>query len=319
MSDLQTRNKGRRARIEPENRDYRPRRQQFEEPEPGPVGQRLTAVALSVVIIVFLVAYALSVVTSRSVAGRILARAIPGVTEVDQLVALNAASLQTQAQTSRSPQQQLTLTGFPIRVNLSAQEVRSLSPQGLEQVLEQRGADAIYNQGAAAFTAPGESSTNETGPLLSATWTIHEAFRLLNGRQHVRFTKVAEISGALALLLALLFCLQVGSYGRIVGVGVCLLGSAVVIGAISLLVWFVIQLYSSGTGAPLVAAGWGIFSDVTWVMVLIDGIAAATGAALLIIGLVCAALARGPAPRLSPEATRFAPHLERRRRRTLDD
>ena len=300
-------------RYDPEFSDYRGRRQLLDDQEPGPVGQRLTAVALALVVLIFLGAYGLYTVTGRAAADRIYARAIPSMTELDRLVALHGAELQTQAQ-SAAPNTALTLAGLPIHVSVTADEVRTHTLDGVAQLLEQRAAAAIYDEGAGAFAAPGGVATNATGPLFSATWTVNKAFSLLNARQHKRLSTAALVTGVLALALALAFCLQVGSYGRIVGVGVAALVGALVAGVLTFCLWFVVQVYSSGASAPLAVAAWGMIADVSWIMLLIDGVAAITAAALLALGLIFAALARGPAPRTASEqAARFAPQIGRER------
>ena len=300
-------------RYDPDFSEYRGRRQRVDDPEPGPVGQRLTAVALALAVFFFLGAYGLYTVTGRTVAERIYARAVPNITELDRLVALHGAELQTQAQ-SAAPGTELSLPGLPIHAPGTAEEVRTHTLDGVTALLEQRAASVIYDQGAAAFAAPGGVATNETGPLLSATWTVHKAFSLLNERQHQRFSTATLAAGALALVLALAFCLQVGSYGRLVGVGVAALVGAIAAGLLSFCLWFVVQLSSSGASAPLAVAAWGMIADASWIVLLIDGVAALTAAALLVLGLIFATLARGSGRQpSSEEPRRFAPQIGRGR------
>lgn len=301
------------GRPERELPEYRARREVYEEPEPGPIGQRLTVVALAFIVLAFVTVYGLTTVTSRATAQRILMRAVPPVTELDRLLSLHAAELRQQAQAT--PEKPLTLMSFPIPITLGAAEVTSSSPEQLQTLIEQRAAVQLYDHGAAAFAVPGGRSASETGPLFSAPWTVHKAFGLLNARQHARFSKLATILGATGILLALGFCLQVGSYGRIVGIGAAVLVGALVAAIFTFFAWLIVQFYASGATSPLAAAGWGMIADTSWTMVLTDAVVALTGLALLAVGLIFAALGRRPAtaPRAAPEPARFAPRVGRRR------
>ncbi|MGI8552774.1 MAG: hypothetical protein ACR2PL_18595 [Dehalococcoidia bacterium] len=301
------------GRYDPDPPDIRGRRELLDEPHPGPVGQRLTIAALALVIFALLPAYGLFTVTGRPTAERILARAVPAFTEIDRLIAIHGGELQTQAQAT--PAGNLSLPGFPIRVVLTAQDVRSRTPEAIQVLLEQRAARVLYDAGPSAFTAPGGSRNSETGPLFSATWTFHKAFSLLNARQHAHFRLYVLLLGILAALLVVGFCLQVGRYGRIVGLGTALLAGSLGAGFVTLFFWFVVQFYSSGAGSPLTATAWGMIADISWTMVLTDAVAALTGTGLLAVGLSFAALARAPAPRPARTPARFAPQIAHRRRR----
>ena len=272
------------GRHRPEAIEYRSRRNETRERQPANGGRRLIAVAMTLVAFAFCGVFGLATVTGPAAAERILARSVPALTQVDVLVALHDADMRKQAQSS--PAQPLVLPDFPIRVGLSPRVVLQRSPASLQTLIDQRAAQAMYQQGAGAFVAPGARSSNRTGSLLSPAWVIHEAFNVFNPQQHVR---LMMLSGALALLaavLALLYGRAIEGPGWLVGVGAAAMIGAIAAGIVSGLAWFVIEFYTSGADSSLAVVAWRMFADAAWTMVLIDVVAVATAGGLLAAGLL---------------------------------
>lgn len=275
------------------------------------VAQRLTAAAAGVLFLFFLVAFGLFTVTQAGTAQRIIARALPPITEVDQLLAIHLADLQAAAKASGgSP---VRLQGYPVDARLTPAEITKDSAQTLQLLLDARAARAVYDRGAAAFAIAGGRGASETGPVFSGQWTAHEALSLLNARSHARFGKLALALAALTFVFVALFCLQVASYGRLVGIGVAGLFGALLAGVATFFVWLVVQFYYSGAASPLASAAWGMIADMAWTMVLIDVVALLCSLALVGSGLAFAALDHW-APRARRSSLPFDRRVSRPRR-----
>jgi len=93
----------------------------------------------------------------------------------------------------------------------------------------------------------------------------------------------------LAVLMTLFF-LQVGSYGRLVGIGLTGLIAATVAGFPTLVGWIVVQLNYGGASSPIGSAAWGMISDIAWTMSLVDLVAFVCSTLLVAIGLLFAQL-----------------------------
>jgi len=241
--------------------------------------QRLTALAIALVFTGFVGSLGLFTATRADIAQRIIARALPTITELDGLLALHAAELQARAKAD--PGRPVVFPEFPINVGLPAALVAQAGPQRLAQLLTSRAATAVYERGAAAFAFPEERPTSQTGPLLSSAWAMHQSLGLLNARSHARFARTTLLLGLLVLGLVGAFCLQVGGYGRLVGLGVSGIAAALLAGLVTLAAWLFVQLNYGSANSPLGAAAWGMIADSIWTLVLVD----------LVVGASCAALA----------------------------
>jgi hypothetical protein len=281
--------------------------------------QRLSALLLGLALIALLPILGLFVATTAGSAQRIIARAVPAFTELDGLVSLHGADMQSRAQAdSRSP---VVMPEFPISVSLPASQVANASPQRLETLLAERSGAAIYQRGFAAFALSDTRPTNRTGPLLSPQWAMHEALGLLNVRTHGLITKAIDVVGLVTLALLLIFFVQVRSYGRLVGLGVISLLAAILAGLLTLLVWLFMQLNYGGATSALGSAAWGMVADVAWTMLLVDLVAAICAIAVVAVGYVFARIdsdaltdVRVPQQTQAPPATDIA----RPRSRALD-
>ena len=180
---------------------------------------------------------------------RIIARAVPAMTEEDTLLVLHGADLQAQAKADLS--KPVFLPGFPVNVSIPARAVAGSTPQQIEVLLSDRAAGAIYRDGLRAFTATGNEAVSVTGPVLSSTWTMHQALTLMNARTHARFGQIALVLGLLLVVLIALFCLRVGVYARIAGVGMAGVGASLVAGVITLFLWLMTQLNYNSARSPL--------------------------------------------------------------------
>jgi hypothetical protein len=281
--------------------------------------QGLTVLGIAVALSAFLVSLGLFTATRPATAVRIIARAVPAMTEEDALLVIHGADLQAEAKADLT--KAVSLPGFPVTVSLPARTVATSSPQQLELLLANRAAVVIYHDGLRAFSLSGTPGAVVTGPLLSPTWTMHQGLTFLSARSHSRYGQIALILGLLLLALIVVFCLQAGAYARLLGVGMAGVGAALAAGLLTLFVWLITQLNYSSSGSPLGTAAWGIMADMTWTMVLVDLIALVCAIVLLAAGYVLARLDRAPSPASSPvtpPTTSYEPPLDRLRRNSLN-
>jgi len=255
-------------------------------------------VAVAISFSAFLVILGLGTVTGPAVAQRVIARGLPTLLQTDELLSLHRTELRGSAQSSGG--QLVTLPGFPVDARWTQSEVTKDSPQTLVAVLDARAAAAVYQRGPAAFAAAGGHGVDVTGPLLSGPWVLHQIFLLLSARSHAHLAKLSLLGAALVLLFLTLLCLQVDSYGRLVGVGISGLCGALLAGLATIFLWLVVQLYAGGASSPVSLTAWGMAADGLWIMVLLDAVAVVACAAMAAAGLAFAALERKASRRHSP-------------------
>lgn len=289
----------------------RRRRAEYDQSASAPLRQLLCGALLAVALFAFWESFALSVATQRNLAVRILARAVPALTEVDLLLALHGQETQQKAQSS--PNGVVGLQNFPVQVSLPATEVRGQTPGAIRALFVQTAAEDIYERGTRAFFRPDAAGTNATGTLFSTRWIVHEAFNLLNTRQHQRAIVFSLGLALLAAALAIIFALQIDAPGRLVGLAAIMLGSAIAAGILTAVVWTVVRSYASGANNSLMVAGWTMIADAIRTMALVNGVSVLTSIGLLIVGKSLVILARtSEPPKSSAELVGPQPRIERR-------
>jgi hypothetical protein len=272
--------------------------------QPSAVRRRLTAVAFLAGFALYLLALGLSVVSGASAAERIVSRAVPALTDQDGLVALHLSDLRAKAAASGG--KPVPLPWFPVSLNLSPSLITGASAQSIELNIDRVAAQAIYQDGEAAFSSA-NGRRNVTGPLLSPTWTLRQALGLLNAKAHARFALAAWALGVVTAALALLLCLQLDAGNRLAGVGAAGSAGALLAGIAALLAWLLVQFNAAGTPSPLGDAAWGMLGDASWTIFAIAAVALLCGIALLLAGLAFGRLSesrrwsRPPAPHRTEE------------------
>jgi hypothetical protein len=267
---------------------HRPRAEMRRSRRRGAARQRFTASAAGIVFVGFLIALGLFIVSGPKPAQRIIARAIPTMTEEDSLLGLHAPELTAEAKAAGG--KAIALPWFPVTLSLPASVVTSGSVQQVELSLAAHAAATIYEHGMESFAAPGGRDTVTTGPFLSPTWTLHQVTGLLSARTHARLRTVTLLLGLALILLAALFFLQVDGYGRLIGLGTIGVVASLLAGFGTVAVWLLIQFNYNSTASPLGTAAWGMLGDASWTMVLIDLVTLFCSLTLLVIGLLFARL-----------------------------
>jgi len=252
--------------------------------------QTWPAAALAAALLALLAALSLLQLTAAGPAHRALRRSVASLTEIDSLLATHGPALREQAEAS--PDEPLSLPDYPLEVSLSPEEVRQ-PPAEVRDLLLDRSAELVYEEGAGAFREEGQSGGTSR---LSAEGAVRTGLGFLTASSHdalrVTTLALAVLCGALSGALVLL----VRGYR-----GLTALGATVA--AASLLFLLLVAVVRLGLGLAGVAADDYITTqllhltkDAAW-LPLRDGIAlSGLGLTLLGLGLAGSRLSRAASP-----------------------
>lgn len=247
---------------------------------------RLTGLLLVLALLVLLAAYTLGQVTSRDAAERIIGRAIPGITDFDHAFASHYDELQTAAAASPTGVGGLSLPSYPVKVQLSPNEVINKAPAEVRLALLKHTADAVYDRGINAFSPDGRPVKLGSAGVFSGPWAFKQALGVLNPHVHRQLTDIAKGALAMALVLALLVAVLGREYNRIVIYGMALLFASVPGLLAGVLVWLGVQIIFGTSSDPLIGGTSDITRDVAWFVVLSYLVFVGLSAALTILGLL---------------------------------
>ncbi|MGI8925032.1 MAG: hypothetical protein ACR2HN_00115 [Tepidiformaceae bacterium] len=163
----------------------------------GGGGARLLVIALSVASFLLVAAVSASQVTRPREAANLIEAGIAATTEPELFLAEHESELRTLAQSSDSPS--VTLPGYPLEVFLSRDEALNLTIGELSDLIIQRAAAVVYEDGVEAFDRTGEQSVGT----FSSQGLLRALLERLSQRTHDR---AAVASFVLALVVALAAC-----------------------------------------------------------------------------------------------------------------
>jgi hypothetical protein len=171
------------------------------------------AISLTMALLALLSALSLLQLTAPGPAHRALRRAVASLTEIDSLLAAQGPALRQQA--SASPNEPLSLPDYPLNVRLSPQEAQQ-PPTEVRDLLLDRSAERIYQEGTAAFRQGDQSGHSSR---LSVLGAVRTGLEFLTAGHHdaLRWTTIALGILCGALSGALLF--RTPGYGRLVALG----------------------------------------------------------------------------------------------------
>jgi len=252
--------------------------------------QTWTAAALAAALLALLAALSLLQLTAAGPAHRALRRSVASLTEIDSLLATHGPALREQA--DASPDEPLSLPDYPLEVSLSPEEVRR-APAEVRDLLLDRSAELVYEEGASAFREEGQSGGTSR---LSVEGAVRTGLGFLTASRHdaLRLTTLtlAVLCGALSGALVLL----VRGYR-----GLTALGSTVAVASLLFLLLAVVARVALGlagvaTDDYITTQLLDLTEDAAW-LPLRDGIAlSGLGMALLALGLVGSRLSRAASP-----------------------
>jgi len=184
--------------MERHRRELRPPSEAYTEARSSTGGSRLL-LTVAVAILTFLLIAAVSArqVANPADARRVIAAGMETTTEVDVHLAANIEAIRALAEASR--EDTIPLPRYPVAVYLTREEATALPAARLREVILERSAAAVYEEGLVAFDQTGKQSTG----LLSTQGMIAFVLGRIDRGDHGRAELVAIV---LTVLLAAAAC-----------------------------------------------------------------------------------------------------------------
>jgi hypothetical protein len=254
--------------------------------------QVATALALATALLALLVALNLLQLTAPGPAHRALRRAVASLTEIDSLLAAHDAALRQQAEAS--PDEPLSLPDYPLDVPLSPEEAQRPTVEVRDLLLE-RSAERVYQEGPAAFREEGQSADASR---LSAQQAVRTGLGFLTAGNHdalrwatlVLATVCGVLSGALILVTR--------GYGRLSALGGAVAAGSLLFLLLTMVVRLVLGLAGWGTDDYITVQLLDLSKEAAWLPIR-NGLAfSGLGLALVALGVVGARLSGSAAPGL---------------------
>lgn len=244
---------------------------------------------LAMALLALLFAVNLFQLTAPGPAHRAIRRAVASLTEIDSLLAVQGPSLRQEAEASSG--EELSLPGYPLDVPLSPQEALQ-PPETLRDLVLDRSAEQVYEEGSAAFREEGESAGSSR---LSVQGAVRTGLGFLTAGNHdsLRWTTavLAVVSGVAAAALILL----TRGYGRLIALGGAVAAAALLFLLLTAAVRLALGIAAGISGDYITVQLLDLAKGAAW-MPLRNGIAfSGLGLALLALGLLGSSMAR---PRL---------------------
>lgn len=226
--------------------------------------------------------------TAPGTAHKALRRTAASLTEIDALIAAREEMVTTSGDNAGSAAS--VLVGFPIDVPLSAQEAQNLSSAELRDVILDRSADRLYNEGFAAFHEGAQGSTDVE--ILSPPGAVRYTAGLLTKDNHDMARILVAIIAGLAVVLALILVALSRGYGRLTSIGAAVLAASLPPLLLAVAVRFVLRLASEQEGDYLTAQLYALGRDVAWLPIRNAIAFVCLGAIFLMMGLAFSILSR---------------------------
>ncbi len=186
------------TRLERPRRELRPPSEAYSEARSSTGGSRLLLTAAVAVLALLLIgAVSAQQVASPAEAKHVIAAGIETTTEVDVYLAANLDAIRSLAEASR--EEAIPLPGYPVAVYLTRDEAISLPAARLREVILERSAAAVYEEGLAAFDQTGKQSAG----LLSTQGMLDFVLGRIDHGAHDRAELAAIV---LTVLLAAAAC-----------------------------------------------------------------------------------------------------------------
>ncbi len=198
--------------------------------------------------------------TSKGTAHKALRRTVASLTEIDALITDRSDLVTTSPDISTSAA--TFLAGYPIDIPLSAQEAQDLSTPELRNVVLDRSADRLYDEGFSAFRADGQGTADVQ--ILSPPGAVRYTAGLLTKDNHEIMQIVMIALACLAALLALVVVLLSRGYGRLTSIGVATLAASLPLLLLFAAVRFILRLASDQESDYLTAQLYALGRDVAW-------------------------------------------------------
>jgi hypothetical protein len=242
-------------------------------------GKWAVAFLLFLAMSVMFVSLMLLQITAEGASKRTLRRSVAALTEIDPLLDRNYDGMQQQAQAAKAGDT-IEMPNFPIAVVFTPDEVRGASKEQVRDMLLNRSADVLYDDGASAFR-DAAGPRGSVGRFSIGGVTDH-GLGFLRGRNHdiLAFVTIvmAVICGGLAIALAML-C---RGFGRIGSIGAVVIAAAIPLATFGIGARFYMRIVSDGDASYIEREFLEIGQGLAWIPIR-DGLA------FLVLGVVFAA------------------------------
>lgn len=224
-------------------------------------------------------------VTAEGPAKQTLRRATAALTEIDPLIDRNFDDLQQRA-AAIGPGETVQLKDYPIAIALTREQALGLSKEQLRDLLLDRSADALYQDG----TSPLRDSTGGRGHV--GRFTIggitDRGLGALRSRYHDIFGVLLFVLAALSAVLGVTLAFLCRGFGRLASVGAVVMLASVPLLAAGIGGRFYMRIAAENETEYIESEFLSIGKALAWIPIR-DGLAIFTlGAVFLIVGLVCA-------------------------------
>ena len=231
--------------------------------------------ALDIALLLFALAFAN--ITAQGPATRALGQSVAILTEVDAFLDEHYQPLQLEAQQTKDTT--LTLRDFPLAVTFSPREITNTDRQQFRQLLLQRAAALLHDDGMAAFRADRSSEIDS----LSPQGAVRAGLDLLRPRPHRIFTSLTIAFAVIAAILAATLALSTRGAGRLAALGVSLFFSSAGFLILAVAARYVMRVAADGTDDYLSGEFLQLGQELTWAPIR-DGIIFSVGSAVLLVG-----------------------------------
>ena len=264
------------------------------------IGKWSAAFGLFVALLALLASLQLFQLTAEGASKRTLRRSVAALTEIDALIDRNYDELQRSAQDAPAGDT-VALSGFPITIPLAPAEVNDTSKDQIRDLLLDRSADQVYENGADALHDTA-ATRGSIGRFSIAGITRH-GLGFLRNRNHNILAVTTFILAALSAALALALAASCRGFGRFTSIGIVVIAAATPVvvggGAARLLM----RSAADGDAEYIEREFLEIGQGLAWIPIRDGAAFAIFGLALVIVGYACAVWAdRRQAPSTSAAA-----------------
>ena len=260
--------------------------------------QAAMALALATALLALLVALNLLQLTAPGPAHRALRRAVASLTEIDSLLAAHDAVLRQQAEAL--PGEPLSLPDYPLDVPLSPEEAQRPAVEVRDLLLE-RSAERVYQEGSAAFREEGQSTDASR---LSAQQAVRTGLGFLTASNHDALRWATLVLATVCGVLSVALILVTRGYGRLSALGGAVAAASLLFLLLAIAVRLVLGLAGWGTDDYITVQLLNLSKEAAWLPIR-NGLAfGGLGLALLALGLLGSRLSQSASLGLPMEGQR---------------
>jgi hypothetical protein len=248
--------------------------------------QVAAALGLAMALLALLVALNLLQLTAPGPAHRALRRAVASLTEIDSLLVVHGAALRRQA--DASPDEPLSLPDYPLDVSLSPEEARRPETEVRDLLLD-RSAERVYQEGTAAFREEGQSGNS---PRLSVQRAVGTGLGFLTVGKHDALRWATLVLALVCGVLSGILVLVTQGYGRLITLGGAVAAASLLFLLLAMAARLVLGLAGWGTDDYITDQLLDLAKGAAWLPIR-NGLAfSGLGLALLTLGVVGSRLSR---------------------------